>query len=111
VRFEPVKFTPAMDFYPGPAATLKYKDQTCGGIRAILTDRDQCPVIDLGIELALAMQRLYPDQFKVDDMRRLLGDDETLQSLKVGESLAQIKARWAPGLAQFELRRRSAIIY
>lgn len=111
VRFEPVKFTPKMDFYPGPAATLKYKDQTCGGIRAVLTDRDQCPVIDLGIELALAMQRLYPDQFKVDDMRRLLGDDETLQALKVGESLAQIKARWAPGLGQFELRRRSAIIY
>jgi uncharacterized protein YbbC (DUF1343 family) len=111
VRFEPVKFTPQMAFYPGPAASLKYKDEECGGIRAILTDRDNCAVVDIGIVLALTIHRLHPDKFKVEDMGRLLGDDETLAAIKAGESLASIKARWTKAGAAFEERRRGALLY
>jgi uncharacterized protein YbbC (DUF1343 family) len=111
VRFVPVRFTPSMPFYPGPAASLKYKDQECGGVRAILTDRNRCNVVDLGIELALAVHRLYPDKFRVADMGRLLGDDATLAAIQAGEPLAKIKARWADGLAKFEQRRRAALLY
>jgi uncharacterized protein YbbC (DUF1343 family) len=67
--------------------------------------------VDIGIELALAVQRLYPDKFKAEDMARLLGDDETLQAIKAGETLAQIKARWAKASAQFEQRRRAVLLY
>lgn len=111
VRFEAVKFTPHMDFYTDPASSLKYKDQECGGVRAILTDRERCPVLDIGIELALVVRRLYPDKFKVSDMGRLLGDDATLNAIAAGESRAQIKARWSAGLTRFEERRRAALIY
>ncbi|WP_414660995.1 exo-beta-N-acetylmuramidase NamZ domain-containing protein [Horticoccus sp. 23ND18S-11] len=111
VRFEAVKFTPQMAFYPGPASSLKYKDQECGGVRAILTDRDRCPVIDIGLELALAVKRLYPDHFKVEEMGRLLGDDETLNAIKAGESRATIKARWTKASALFEEQRRAALLY
>ncbi len=111
VRFDAVKFTPGMDFYPGPAASLKYKDKECGGVRAVLTDRERCPVLDIGIELALAVRKLYPNLFKVEEMGRLLGDDETLNAIKAGESLAQIKARWAAGLAKFDARRKPALLY
>ncbi|MEO6246182.1 MAG: exo-beta-N-acetylmuramidase NamZ domain-containing protein [Opitutaceae bacterium] len=111
VRFEAVTFTPQMAFYPGPASSLKYKDQACGGVRAILTDRDACPVIDIGLELALAVRRLYPDKFKIDDMARLLGDDETIAALKAGEPRASIKTRWEKGLSAFEERRRGALLY
>lgn len=111
VRFEAVRFTPEMAFYPGPAASLKYKDQPCGGVRPILTDRNRCNVVDVGIELALAVHRLYPGQFDVGQMGRLLGNDETLAAIARGESLAQIKARWAPGLQAFAIRRRAALIY
>src|SRR6185295_7266791 len=102
VRFEAVKFTPGVAFYPGPVSSLKYKDQECSGVRAILTDRANCNVVDIGIELPLLVHRLYPDKFKVEDMGRLLGDDETIQAIKSGESLAQIKARWAKARALFE---------
>lgn len=111
VRFEPVRFTPVMSLYPGPASSLKYKDQECGGVRAILTDRNRCRVVDLGIELALILRRIHPGQFKVGDMGRLLGDDETLHAIEAGESLGQIQARWAAGLARFEQRRRTALLY
>ncbi len=111
VRFEPVKFTPSMPFYPGPAASLKYKDKECGGIRAILTDRDTCPVVDIGIQLALTVRQLYPANFKVEEMARLLGDDTTLNAIKAGETLAQIKARWSGSLAKYEERRKAAQLY
>ena len=111
VRFEAVSFTPSMTYYPGPAASLKYRDQACGGVRAILTDRVACNVVDLGIELALAVQRLYPDKFKAADMGRLLGDDATLRAIEAGETLAQIKARWAKASADFAARRRAVLLY
>lgn len=111
VRFVPVKFTPHMAFYSGPENSLKYKDQECGGVRAILTDRDRCNVVDIGIELALAVHRLYPNHVNVAQMARLLGDDETLGAIIRGESLPQIKARWARGLADFETRRQAALLY
>ena len=111
VRFEAVKFTPSMPFYPGPASSLKYNDRECGGVRAILTDRAACNVVDVGIELALAVHRLHPDKFRVEDMGRLLGDDTTLAAIKAGEPLEKIKARWTAGLAEYEARRKIALLY
>lgn len=111
VRFEPVRFTPSMDFYPGPASALKHKDRECGGVRVILTDRAACPVVDVGIELALALRRLYPAEFNVDAMGRLLGDDATLDAIRRGEPLARIKAAWEPGLRDFAARRERALLY
>jgi uncharacterized protein YbbC (DUF1343 family) len=111
VRFEPVRFTPSMDFYPGPASALKHKDRECGGVRVILTDRAACPVVDVGIELALALRRLYPAEFNVDAMGRLLGDDATLEAIRRGEPLARIKAAWEPGRRDFAARRERALLY
>ncbi len=111
VRFEAVKFTPLPALYPGPASQLKYRDTECGGVRAILTDRAKCPVVDIGIELALAMQRLYPNQFKTDTMARLLAADETLAEIKAGRTTAAIKAAWSQRLADFERRREPFLLY
>lgn len=111
VRFEAVKFTPLPALYPGPASQLKYRDTECGGVRAILTDREKCPVVDIGIELALAMQRLYPDKFKTDTMARLLAADETLAEIKAGRTTATIKAAWSQRLAEFERRREPFLLY
>jgi uncharacterized protein YbbC (DUF1343 family)/CubicO group peptidase (beta-lactamase class C family) len=111
VRFEAVKFTPRPALYPGPATQLKYRDEECGGVRAVLTDRDKCPVVDIGIELALAMQRLYPEKFKADSMARLLGADETLAEIKTGLSTPAIKAAWSKRLVNFNERREAFLLY
>ena len=111
VRFEAVRFTPQTEFYPGPPASLKYRDQECRGVRVILTDRARYVAVDIGLELARVMQRLQPAQFKVDDMAKLLGHEETLQALRADEPLARIKARWATGVAAFEARRQPFLLY
>ena len=111
VRFEPVKFTPVAELYPGAPKDLKHRNQECGGVRVVLTDRDHCAVVDIGVVLALTLQRLYPNDFKVEAMARLVGDDATIAALKAGKSLAEIKALWAPGLAEFAARREKFLLY
>ncbi len=111
VRFEAVKFTPLPALYPGPAASLKHGEMECGGVRALLTDRQACNVVDIGVQLAVVLRRLHPEQFKVSDMGRLTGDDETVNAIATGESLAQIKQRWSAGLARYEVRRKAALLY
>ncbi len=111
VRFEPVRFTPMPALYPGPAATLKLNGKECGGVRVILTDRDRCAVIDVGIALALAVQRLYPELFKAETMAACIGDDATVAAIKAGKTLAEIKAGWTEGLAEFDARRRTFLLY
>jgi hypothetical protein len=57
------------------------------------------------------VQRLHPAEFKVGDMARLLGHDETIAALAAGEGLNAIKARWAEGLARYAERRRPFLLY
>jgi len=111
VRFEPVRFTPRAELYPGPATSLKYRDESCGGVRAILTDRTRFNAVDTGLALTVALQRLYPEQLKAPAMARLMGDDATLAAILAGQSAADIKAAWAPGLAAFEARRKPFLLY
>lgn len=111
VRFEPVRFTPRPELFPGPVNTLKLNGQDCGGVRVILTDRERANAVDVGIVAALTLQRLYPQQFKVADMARLLGDDATLAAIQAGRPLAEIRAVWAAGLAEFATRRARYLLY
>lgn len=102
VRFVPVRFTPDAS---------KFKGQECRGVNIFLTDRDLCPVVDIGVTLALVLRKLYPADFEIDRFARLLKHDATLAAVKRGESLGSIKAMWSPDLAQFDRRRRAFLLY
>ena len=65
VRFVPVRFTPS-DYL--------FKNESCGGVNIILTDRQQCQVVDIAVTAARILNRWYPDQFQAGNMAHLLGD-------------------------------------
>ena len=111
VRFEPVTFTPRPALYPGPARSLKHADKSCGGVRVILTDRTRCNAVDVGLALAITLQKIYPQKLQAAAMARLLGDDATLAAIIAGKSFAEIKAGWSSGLAEFEARRKAFLLY
>ena len=63
------------------------------------------------VKLADAGDAAAKNKALMDDIRllgRLLGDDETLNAIKAGESRATIKARWTKASALFEEQRRAA---
>jgi uncharacterized protein YbbC (DUF1343 family)/CubicO group peptidase (beta-lactamase class C family) len=102
VRFIPVHFTPSASVF---------KDQVCAGVSILLTDREQCHVVDIGMAIATTLQRLYPKQFGLEKFNRLLGNTATIQAVRDGESLAQIRASWAKDLQVFEERRAPYLLY
>src|SRR5437899_1808607 len=63
VRFVPVRFTPDYSVHKG---------DLCRGISILVTDRDICNVIDVGLQIAETLYALYPNDFSPEKMERLL---------------------------------------
>ncbi|MBI3882179.1 MAG: DUF1343 domain-containing protein [Verrucomicrobia bacterium] len=102
IAFTPLRFTPT-------AST--FKDKECGGVRMSILDREKLNSVDLGITLALTLQRLYGEKFAADKMKNLLENPATLEAIKAGKSLSEIKSTWAAGLEEFQKRRANFLIY
>ena len=102
VRFVPLRFTPSASVF---------KDQQCGGVNIIVTDRAAFRPLFTGIEMALALRKLYPNEWKVDNYLRLLVNADTLERVKRGESAREIVASWNPGLEEFRRARAAALLY
>ena len=102
VRFVALKFT------PGASA---FKGEQCSGVNIIITDRSRFDPLLTGIEMAVALRRLYPEQWKVDDYLKLLVNSETLGRVRRGEVPAEIVRSWNSSLDQFRLARASALLY
>jgi uncharacterized protein YbbC (DUF1343 family)/CubicO group peptidase (beta-lactamase class C family) len=102
VAFVPIRFTPTASVYQG---------QRCGGVYILLTDRDECHVVDVGVVLAETLYRLYPKDFHPDKMSRLLLDKPTLDAIEADKPLSAIHALWQKGLEQFRRRRAKYLIY
>jgi uncharacterized protein YbbC (DUF1343 family) len=102
VRFVPVRFTPTGSVFKG---------QECRGINLVITDRAQFHPVVTGFEIAVALRRLYPNDWKVDDYGRLLVNADALLRLKQGESAAEIVHSWEAGLERFRESRLRVLIY
>ena len=102
VRFVPVRFKPRASVF---------KDQECGGINIVITDRARFRPVTVGIEIAVTLRRLYRSQWEVDKYLRLLANGNTLELLKSGGSAEQIMRTWATGLAEFQRARNAVLLY
>ncbi len=102
IRFVPIQFTPTFSVHKG---------QLCRGVYFVLTDRDVCPVVDVGLFIAKTLSRWYPQQFNVDKIKHLLLHAKTLEAVKTDKSLEDIHALWRADVAEFQKRRGKFLIY
>jgi uncharacterized protein YbbC (DUF1343 family) len=102
VRFDPANFSPEEDRYAGEA---------CHGVRVVLTDRRVLDAPRLGVELAAALQRLYPQRFDIDGMLGNLGSRATLAAIAARESTSTIVTSWRSALQTFETVRAKYLLY
>jgi uncharacterized protein YbbC (DUF1343 family)/CubicO group peptidase (beta-lactamase class C family) len=102
VRFVPVRFTPAASVFKG---------EECGGINIIVTDRARFRPVAAGMEIAVALRKLFPADWKIDSSMRLLAHADTLERLKRGETAEEIARSWQPRLEEFRRARAKALIY
>jgi uncharacterized protein YbbC (DUF1343 family)/CubicO group peptidase (beta-lactamase class C family) len=102
VRFVPVRFTPHASVF---------KDQECGGVNLIVTDRARFRPVRTGLEVAVALRRLYPNDWKVEDYKRLLVNDDTLERVRRADEPEAIERAWQPALAEFRRARARVLLY
>lgn len=102
VRFVPIRFTPNASVY---------KDQPCAGVQILLTERDGADVIDLGLTVAGLLHRRYPQPFNLDRFNHLLQHRPTLEALRAGKSLPEIRQLWEADLTEFKRRRAQFLLY
>ena len=98
----PVRFTPRASVFSG---------KECGGVQFQITDREAFRAVDLGITLALILQRLYPAEAKLEKMERLLVHPPTFQAIRAGQALAEIQQLWTEGQTAFAARRKAHLLY
>jgi uncharacterized protein YbbC (DUF1343 family)/CubicO group peptidase (beta-lactamase class C family) len=101
VRFVPIQFTPKSSVF---------KDKLCKGVNIVVTDRS-ASVVDIGVTIALTMQKLYPHDWELAKFNNLLVHQPTIEAIRAGKSLAEIKQIWSHDLGEFTARRSKYLLY
>jgi uncharacterized protein YbbC (DUF1343 family) len=96
VTFEAKTFTPKTGPYTG---------EKCDGVGLTVTDRDGFRSMLMGMEIAEALHKLYPQQFQIAKMITLLGSQSTAERLERGDDPKAIEAGWDGELAKFRAMR------
>lgn len=102
VRFVPVRFTPRSSVF---------KNEECGGINLLITNRAQFQSVLTGIEIAVALHGLFPADWKIDSYSRLLVNADSLERLRRGDSAAEIARSWASKMDTFRTSRMKYLLY
>jgi uncharacterized protein YbbC (DUF1343 family) len=102
VRFVPTVFTPI---------SSKFKDDRCGGVQIVITDRKQILPMRVGFEMARQLRELYPEAWQMKDYDRLLANAKVFKALADGQSVTEIEAIDASDLEEFAKRRARYLLY
>ena len=89
----------------------KYEHELCSGIHISITDRTQFRPLRTGLEIAVVLRKLHPDEWDIDGYDRLLGDAEVLTAIREGETVEQIMQRYRSELEDFRKRRMQFLMY
>jgi uncharacterized protein YbbC (DUF1343 family) len=102
VRFIPITFTPD---------SSNYAHQLCNGVNIAITYRDGIDAPEVGLEIAAALWKLYPGQFKIDALDALIRNRATLAALKDGQDPRRIAEDWQEALQDFQHIREHYLLY
>jgi len=102
VRFVPVRFTPKASVFKG---------EECGGVNLFVTDRARFRPVRTGLEIAVALRRLYPSEWEVQKYLRLLVNADTLERLKRADAPEEIMRAWNERLEEFRRARSRVLLY
>src|ERR1039457_4480213 len=92
VRFVPIVFTPSSSNFAG---------ERCEGVNLMVLDRNTLDSPELGIELASALHKLFPNDFKMERMADLLVNQVVFEAIEAGEDPRRIAEDWQERLGRF----------
>jgi uncharacterized protein YbbC (DUF1343 family) len=102
VGFTAATFVPNQDAYAG---------QPCHGVRVRVTSRGSLRPMRVGLEMAAALQRMYPEHFQLAQIVELLGSRAAVERIGRGDTPVQIIAGWSAELGRFRRMRARYLLY
>jgi uncharacterized protein YbbC (DUF1343 family) len=69
-----------------------FKDKTIEGVRFVITNREHVNSVRLGLELAFALEKLYPGKIDFEGNKRLIGNRKLIDRMKAGDDPRAIEA-------------------
>jgi uncharacterized protein YbbC (DUF1343 family)/CubicO group peptidase (beta-lactamase class C family) len=102
VRFIPIQFTPT---------SSKFANQLCSGVNIVVLDRYVLDAPALGIELATALHKLYPNDFQMPKMLEILANQATYDALVATKDPRWITASWRDAIEDFQQKRQKYLLY
>jgi uncharacterized protein YbbC (DUF1343 family)/CubicO group peptidase (beta-lactamase class C family) len=102
VRFVPVRYKPT---------TSVHKDADCGGVNLIITNREVFEPVLTGFELVAQLHKLYPREFELNKVLRLLVNQQVLDALRNGSDGRALKQVYERDLESFRALRQRYLLY
>jgi uncharacterized protein YbbC (DUF1343 family)/CubicO group peptidase (beta-lactamase class C family) len=102
VRFIPTEFTPTSNTYAG---------KLCGGVQIVVVNRETLDAPELGMELAVALRKLFPGDFDLLKMNTLLANQSAFLALQAGQDPRRIAEDWRDGIERFLVVRTKYLLY
>lgn len=102
VRFVPVRYKPTASVH---------KDADCGGVNLIITNREVFEPVLTGFELIAQLHKLYPREFELNKVLRLLVNQQALEALRNGSDGRALKQVYERDLEGFRALRRQYLLY
>jgi len=98
-------------YIPGVRVYATHLTAKMEGVRFVITDREQLDSVRLGLEVAYALQRLYPGKIDLELSKQLIGNRKVIDQLKAGDDPRIIQQNLLPDIADFMNRRRPFLLY
>jgi uncharacterized protein YbbC (DUF1343 family) len=102
VRVYPTRFQPTSSHFAGT---------TVNGVRFVITDREAFDSVRLGLEVASALQHLYPGQIDFSACKSLIGSKAVLDALRDGIDPERIQSEMEGSVRDFVMRRKNFLLY
>src|SRR3984885_7856230 len=102
VRVYATRFTPA---------DSNFKGKSIEGVRFIVVNRELFISVRLGLEVAAALEKLYPGKIDFEACRFLIGNRKVIDALKRGDDARTIEQSLDDGVQSFIDRRKSFLLY
>ncbi|SDF02249.1 exo-beta-N-acetylmuramidase NamZ domain-containing protein [Terriglobus roseus] len=101
----------AISYVPTGEEHYPYRGQRVEGVEVIVNDRSRVDAPELGIEAVSALWKLYPKDFQIDRVDRLLLNKSVLEQIKKGVDPQDIAKGWQQELNTYKVKRARYLIY
>jgi uncharacterized protein YbbC (DUF1343 family) len=101
----------AISYTPTGEERYPYRGERVEGVEIVVNDRNAVDAPELGVEAVSALWKLYPKNFQVDRVDRLLLNHGVLDQIKAGDDPRKIAAGWQTELNGFKATRAKYLLY